>query len=283
MTKKTKILINFILITFGAMIAALGLELFLVPNSIIDGGIVGISIMLAYGLKIPMGIILFLLNLPFMYIGYKQQGKMFAFYTAYGVAVLSIATVLLHHVTIATEDMLLAAVFGGLIVGIGIGLAIRAGGALDGAEIVAIVVSKNIPFSVGELIMFVNIFIMGSAGFVFGWRQAMYSLIAYFIAFKVIDVVVEGLEESKSMMVISEKPYQIGDAIRERLGREVTYLNGQGGYTQQDKKVVFCVMTRLEEAKMKELLNDIDENAFVSISPVTEVHGGSRSLAKSKI
>jgi len=272
--KVTKIVINILLITFGAIIAALGLELFLVPNEIIDGGIVGVSIMSSHILGVPMGIFLFIFNLPFLYFGYKQFGKKFAVYSTYGIVILSVCTVLLHHKSVATDDMLLAAIFGGIIVGIGVGLVIRAGSALDGTEIVAIVVSKNLPFSVGELIMFLNVFILGSAGFVFGWKQAMYSLIAYFIAFKTIDVVVAGLDEWKAVLIVSDHSPEIADAIIEQLGRGVTYLNGEGAYTQNDQKIIYCIITRLEEARMKEFIHDIDRKAFITIIPVGEVHGG---------
>ncbi|RBN36671.1 hypothetical protein DMN50_34355, partial [Priestia megaterium] len=125
----------------------------------------------------------------------------------------------------------------------------------------AILFNKRTPFSVGETIMFFNLFILGSAGFVFGWDRAMYSLMAYFIAFKTIDIVIQGLDESKSAWIISEQYEQIGEAILARLGRGVTYLNGEGAYTGDDKKVIFCVITRLEEAKLKAIIDEIDPSA----------------------
>jgi uncharacterized membrane-anchored protein YitT (DUF2179 family) len=202
------------------------------------------------------------LNIPFFYIGYKQIGKTFALSTLLGIAVLSATTLLLHDVPVFTEDLLLATVFGGIVLGIGVGMVIRYGGSLDGTEILAILVNKKLPFSVGEIIMFFNIFIFGTAGFVFGWNRAMYSILAYFIAFKTIDVVIRGLDESKSAWIISENHQVIGEAILARLGRGVTYLNGEGAYTGDDKKVIFCVITRLEEAKLKAIVEEIDPNAF---------------------
>lgn len=143
----------------------------------------------------------------------------------FGIIILSIATSLLHPVPGLTEDVLLATVFGGIILGVGVGLVIRNGGSLDGTEIMAILFNRRLPFSVGEIIMFFNIFILGAAGFVFGWDRAMYSLMAYFIAFKTIDVVILGLDESKSAWIISERHKEIGEVILARLGRGVTYLN----------------------------------------------------------
>ena len=173
-----------------------------------------------------------------------------------------------------TEDVLLATVFGGIILGVGVGLVIRNGGSLDGTEIMAILFNRRMPFSVGEIIMFFNIFILGTAGFVFGWDRAMYSLMAYFIAFKTIDVVILGLDESKSAWIISEQHKEIGDAILARLGRGVTYLNGEGAYTGDDKKVIFVVITRLEESKLKSIVEDIDPSAFFAVANISEVRGG---------
>jgi len=241
-------------ITLGAFIVAVGLEIFLVPNRIIDGGITGISIMLEHLAGIELGYYLFFLNLPFFIFGYKTIGRTFAFSTLFGIAVLSASTFLMHDMESLTHEPLLAAIFGGILLGIGVGLVIRFGGSLDGTEIVAVVFNRRTPFSVGEIVMFLNIFILGSAGFVFNWDNAMLFLIAYFIAFKVIDLVVEGLDESKSVWIISDKAQEIGDAIISRLGRGVTYLQGAGGYTGDAKRIIFCVINRLEEAKMKSIV-----------------------------
>jgi uncharacterized membrane-anchored protein YitT (DUF2179 family) len=271
---KKKLFLRGVIITLGAILMAVGLEIFLVPNHVIDGGITGISIMLSHLTGWSLGLFLFLLNLPFLMIGYKQIGKTFAFSTLYGIIVLSISTTLLHPVPPFTEDLLLATVFGGLFIGVGIGMVIRSGGSLDGTEILAILTNNKIPFSVGEIIMFFNIFILAAAGFVFTWDRAMYSLIAYFIAFKAIDVTITGLEESKSAWIISENHREIGDAILNRLGRGVTYLKGEGAYTGDTKGVVFCVITRLEEAKLKDIVDEFDTSAFLAIADIAEVKGG---------
>ncbi len=269
-----KLLRRAVFITLGASFVAIGLEMFLVPNRIIDGGVVGISIILSFLAKIPLGLFLFLLNLPFLFLGYKQIGKTFALSTLYGVTVMSVGTALLHDIEPITIDPLLAAVFGGIILGIGVGLVIRSGGSLDGTEIIAILANKKVPFSVGEVVMFFNLFILGSAGFVFGWDRAMYSLIAYYIAFKMIDITIEGFDESKAVWIISESYRDIGDALLSRLGRGVTYLHGEGGFTGGRKNVIFCVITRLEEAKLKSIVEELDPTAFLAIGNIHDVRGG---------
>ncbi len=262
------------MITFGALLVAVGLEIFLVPNNIIDGGVVGLSIISAHLSGLPIGLFLVLLNLPFLWIGYQQIGKTFALSTLFGVVVMSIFVSFLHPVPVLTSDLLLASVFGGVILGLGVGIIIRSGGSLDGTEIVAIVVGRRLPFSVGEIVMFFNVFILGSAGFVFGWDKAMYSLIAYFVAFKAIDIAIEGLDESKSAIIITTQAAAIRDAILHRLGRGVTEIPAKGGYSQEAKSMLYCVITRLEVAKLKSIVIDKDESAFVVVENVHDVLGG---------
>ncbi|MEX1030896.1 MAG: YitT family protein [Paenibacillaceae bacterium] len=271
---KTNLVKKAIFIFIGASLMSVGLEIFLIPNKVIDGGIVGVSIITSYLSGVPLGLFLIILNLPFLFLGYKQIGKTFAFSTLYAVIIMAIGTYLLHPVSPFTDDLLLATVFGGITLGIGVGIVIRFGGSLDGTEIVAILLNKKTPFSVGEVVMFFNIFILGSAGFVFGWDRAMYSLIAYFIAFKMIDIVIEGLDDSKSVWIISEKSQEIGDALVSRLGRGVTYLHGEGGFTGGQKRVIFCVITRLEEAKLKSIVEELDTAAFLAIGNIHDVKGG---------
>jgi uncharacterized membrane-anchored protein YitT (DUF2179 family) len=261
-------------ILLGAILVGVGLELFMVPNQVIDGGIVGISIILSHLTGLELGIFLFVLNIPFFILGYKQIGKTFALSTLLGVATMSIATSFFHSIPKVTENPLLASVFGGIILGIGVGLVIRYGGSLDGTEVMAILFTKKLPFSVGQIVMFFNVFILGSAGFVFDWDRAMYSLIAYFIAFKVIDITIEGFDETKSVWIISDQYLKIGEALLYRLGRGVTYLNGEGAYTGSARKVIFCVVTRLEEAKLKSIVSEIDPDAFLAIGNIHDVHGG---------
>jgi len=265
---------RYVFMFIGSILAAVGLEVFLVPNQIIDGGVIGISIMASHLTGWPLGLFIFILNFPFIYLGYMQIGKNFAISTLFALTSLSIWVSVLLPIPGFTNDVFLAAIFGGIILGIGVGLIIRYGGSLDGTEIVAIILDKRTGFSVGEIIMFFNIFIIGSAGLVFSWDKAMYSLIAYFVAYKLIDITIEGLDESKGVMIVSDHPHEIAEVLMARLGRGVTILHGQGAYTGEAKQVLYSVITRLEIAKLKIIIQEIDENAFVTINEVHDVMGG---------
>jgi uncharacterized membrane-anchored protein YitT (DUF2179 family) len=261
-------------IIVGAVLVGVGLELFLIPNQIIDGGVVGIAIMASHLTRLPVSLYLVVLNLPFLWLGYKQIGKTFALTTLGSVVLMSSFVSGFSRFHVLTEDPLLAALFGGAILGMGVGIIIRNGGSLDGTEIVAIMLTRKWPFSVGEIVMGFNVFILGSAAFVFGWDRAMYSLLAYFVAFKTIDIAMEGLEQSKSATIVTDRPEELRDALGDRLGRGVTELEGKGGYSGVPKGVLFCVITRLELAKLKAIVLEVDPEAFVSIEDVHEVLGG---------
>lgn len=264
---------KYLALTIGAVLFATGLEVFLVPNQIIDGGIAGISILISEMTGVKLGILLLTLNLPFLFIGYKQIGRTFVVSTLYAIIVGSVATTLMHHLDPLTREPLLAAIFGGMILGVGVGIVIRAGGSLDGTEIVAIMLNKKLPFSVGEIVMFFNIFILSSAGLVFQWDSAMYSIIAYVIAFKAIDMTMTGLEEMRSVTVISDKEQEIAKAIHTRLGRGVTYFPAKGAFSNEERMTLYCIISRLEESKMKTIIHEIDPNAFFVIEHVSEVYG----------
>ncbi|WP_214711599.1 MULTISPECIES: YitT family protein [unclassified Exiguobacterium] len=272
--KPTELLAKGLLLLLGAFIFAVGLEAFLVPNQIIDGGIVGVSIITSYMTDTKLAIWLVLFNIPFIFFGYRQIGKTFAVVTLLAITLMSGFTILLHSVEPFTDDLLLSTVFGGFLLGAGVGLVIRAGGSLDGTEILAVSFTDRLPFSVGEIVMFFNIFILGMAGFIFSWDRAMYSLLTYFIAFKTIDIVLEGIDQSKAAWIITTSPDDVGQAIMDRLGRGVTYLHGEGAYTGDGKKVVFTVISRLEETKLKDILDDYDEKAFLAIGNIHDVRGG---------
>jgi len=271
---KTDYLLKFVFITIGAVAMAVALEEFLVPNDIIDGGITGISIILSKLTHLPLGIFLFFINLPFLILGFKQIGKTFTISTLYGIAVMSVSTSLLHHVPPFTSEKLLALAFGGVLLGAGVGIVLRFGGSLDGTEIVAIILSKKLRASVGQIIMIINVFIFAAAGFVFGWDSAMYSVFAYYLATKLMDVVVEGLNESKSVTIISREHEEISDAIVHRLGRSTTLLYAKGGYSKDDTQMIYCIVTRLEVAKLRSIVHEIDRKAFIAIQSVSEVLGG---------
>ncbi|MDD3150724.1 MAG: YitT family protein [Candidatus Gastranaerophilales bacterium] len=263
-----------IALTIGVVLTAIALEEFLVPNNIIDGGIVGISIISSYLSNISLGFFLFTLNIPFLIFAYQRLGQNFIISSAYSVTLLSILVHFFHNLPNATEDLLLACIFGGIILGAGVGLILRNNGSLDGTEMIAIQLAKKVPFSVGEIIMFFNVFILSSAGFVFGWDRAMYSLIAYFITYKTIDVVIAGIDESKSITIISDNPDMIADVILHELGRGVTFIEGKGAYTGNYKKIIYCIITRLELTRLKQVVFEHDPKAFIAIENVHEVEGG---------
>lgn len=273
--RKTSFYIKkYLMIFVGAVIAAFGLEEFLIPNNVIDGGIVGISIMLETITGMSLGVFLILLNIPFLFMGYKQIGKNFAIATLVAICFLSVWSEIFEPLQKVTDDPFLAAIFGGIIDGLGVGLIIRAGGSLDGTEIVAIIMDKKSVFSVGEVVMFINLFILSSAGLLYGWDKAMYSLVAYFVISKMIDVVIKGLDESYAVMIVTNAHEDITSALNDRLGRGVTLLHGAGGYTGESKEVLYCVVTRLEVDKLKEIVLDKDESAFVTINAVHDIVGG---------
>lgn len=265
-------IIRLIFLTLGSFIAGFSLQGFLVPNNMIDGGIVGVSIMFSYITKLNLGLFIFCLNIPFIFLALQKLGKLFVVQTLYAITMLAISVNFFHN-THVTDDLLLATVFGGLVLGIGVGLVLRSNAALDGIEILSIRLAKKIGYTIGEIIMFFNVFVYIAAGFLYGWDRAMYSILTYFITYKVIDIVLEGFSESKSVTIISDKSDQIGAAIIKKLDVGVTYLLGKGGYTGMDKKIIYCVISRLEMAKLKELVTTIDNSAFLAVEDVHELEG----------
>ena len=264
---------NVIFLTVGAMITAFALESFLVPNNIIDGGVIGISMIVSHITKWNLGLLILILNTPFIIMAFKKMGGKFVVQTAFANIILAVFLNIFHHYKV-THDLLLATVFGGIILGLGVGIILKHEGSLDGTEMLSLVVSKKLGVSVGEFIMGINVFIYLAAGKVFSWESAMYSIMTYFIASKVIDTVMEGFNSSKSVRIISDNASAIGEQLIERLDISVTYLQGIGGYTGQDKDLIYCVISRLELPKMIDIIKEIDPKAFVSVVDVHEVYGG---------
>ncbi|MCU5436534.1 YitT family protein [Bacillus mobilis] len=264
-----------ILIIIGALITAYGLEAVLIPNNVSDGGVTGISIVSSQLFGLPLGILIGLINIPFVWLGYKQIGRGFAMYSVIGIVSLAIGTVVMHNVpTIIEGDTLLVTVVGGVIIGFGMGLALRNGGALDGIDMLAVLLSRRLPFGTSDLILFLNMFVFIFVSTVFGLQGGILSAIAYFIASKVIHIIEVGLSGSKTFKIVTKEPKLMIDAIWERLGRSAIYSEIYGGSSKDAYKEVSCVISRLEENKMKELIHEIDENAFVTVYDVAEVKGG---------
>ena len=264
--------LSFLLITLGATLAAIALEIFLVHNNIIDGGIIGISIMISYITKVKLSILTFVLNIPFLILGYKQLGKSFLIKAAYAMLVFSILLEQFKPVPELTNDILLATVFGGLLLGIGVGFVIKFGACLDGTEVVAILINKKTSFSVGQVVMFLNFFIYSTSGLLFGWDRALYSILTYFITFKIIDMVSEGFEQAKAAMIITNHGEEIANSIYKHLGRTVTMLEGEGLISGK-KVVLYAVVTRIEIPELKRIVAADDYSAFVTITDVNEIVG----------
>lgn len=264
--------ITFVMLIIGGLIAAAALECFLIPNTILDGGITGISIIIYKLFKIPLWILVVVLNIPFMYIGYRNLGNRFLLRTI--VSMLSFALFLSFFEIVQpfTEEILLATIFGGALLGLGVGIIIHFGGCVDGTESVAIVISKKTSLSVGQVVLFFNLIIFGIAGFIFGFDRAMYSLLTYVITFKVIDFVSEGLEQAKAAMIITSKGTDLSKEIYKKLGRTTTTIKGKG-LISGEKEVLYCVLTRIEIFELRHLVEEMDESAFVTITDVSDIIG----------
>ncbi|GIN74579.1 membrane protein [Bacillus sp. J14TS2] len=274
-TTRLKKVLRGIAVMIGAFITAYGLESILIPNNVSDGGVTGLSIVGSQLIGLPLGLLIAILNLPFIFLGYKQIGRSFAIYSVIGIASLAISTSLMHHIpTIIQGDTLLVTVIGGIIIGFGMGLALRNGGALDGIDMLAVLLARKLPFGTSDLILFLNLFVFIIVSTVFGLKGAFMSGIAYFIASKVIHTVEEGLSGSKTFKIITTQPELMVETIRDRLGRSATYNVVEGGYTNEQFKEITCIINRLEDSKMKEIIYEIDKHAFVTVYDVAEVKGG---------
>jgi len=261
------------LITFGAIVTGFALGSFLSPNDIIDGGVIGVSMILSNLYNLNLGLLIIAINLPFILMAWRKMGTKFVLLTGYANIILALSTNYFHGIHV-TNDLLLATVFGGIILGVGVGAILKNEASLDGTEMVSLIISRKFGFSVGEFILFINVFIYAIAGLVFGWESAMYSVLTYFLCSKVIDSMMEGFNSSKSVRIISDKSAKIGEELIEKLDISVTYLEGIGGYSGLNKDLIYCVISRIELPKMLDIVKEIDPKAFVSVVDVHEVYGG---------
>ncbi|MED4126971.1 YitT family protein [Shouchella miscanthi] len=267
--------LRWLFVLIGAIFAAVAIELFLLPNNIIDGGIIGISLILNQLSSINFGLLVFIINLPFLYIGYKHLGKGFFIYSLLGIVGLAVTEAILHqfHFAPITDTPLLATIFGGLLLGIGVGIVIRNGGAMDGTEILSLIITKRLPFTVGECVLVFNLFVFAWAAFVFGIENAMYSVLTYYVAAKAIDTVVEGLDATKAVMIVSSHYEELTTIITKRLGKGVTRLKAQGGYEGDKKDVLYVVVKRMEIIQLKKAIYAVDKHAFFTIIDAHESRG----------
>ncbi|HXC93489.1 MAG TPA: YitT family protein [Geobacteraceae bacterium] len=266
--------ISFLLIVSGILSAGMGIKGFLLSSHFIDGGVTGISMLLGNVLGYPLAILVPLINIPFIALGYHQIGSKFALKSILAIAGLAVCLAFVDYPDV-TPDKLLTAVFGGFFIGAGIGLAIRGGAVLDGTEIAALLISKSSNLlKVGDVILILNIVIFSAAAFFLGIDPALYSVLTYFAASKTIDFLLHGIEEYNAIIIMSEKSDEIREAIVRVLSRGVTIYNGRGGKTGKPMHILYCVVTRLEIGRVRNVVNEIDEAAFIVIHPLADAVGG---------
>ena len=272
-----RLLKDVILISVGIFSAAFGLESFLVPSTFIDGGVTGISLLITEISAKPLYLFLLLINLPFVFLGYKIISKQFAIKTAIAICGLSLVVATIHFPEI-THDKLLVAVFGGFFIGAGIGLSVRGGAVLDGTEVLAIFLSRKFGTTIGEIIIVINVIIFSTAAYVLSIESALYSLITYLAASKTLDFIIEGIEEYTGVTIVSVDSEEIRQMIINEMGRGVTVYKGKRGYGKRgeigDVDIVYTVITRLELNKLNTEIQKIDPYAFVVMNIVKDTKGG---------
>ncbi|MBP7269010.1 MAG: YitT family protein [Bacteroidia bacterium] len=269
---------SFVLIALGALSAFVGLKGFLLPNHLIDGGATGISILTAYGTPIPLPLLILVINIPFIFMGWRQVGLGFAFRASGGIILLSILLSLLTLPTF-TSDRLLIAVFGGFFLGAGIGLSIRGGGVIDGTEVLALYISRKTGLTIGDFILVINILIFLTAAWLINLESAMYSILTYLIASRTVDFLVHGLEEYTGVTIVSDRSEEIRKALIYQVGHGVTILKGKSGYGNRGDRnheidVIFTVVTRLEIHRLKGLVERLDPKAFLVTHSINDSRGG---------
>ncbi|MGE5480592.1 MAG: YitT family protein [Chloroflexota bacterium] len=276
--KNIKLSLDSLYIALGVVAEAIGLKAFLLPNYFIEGGVTGVSILASFSTGFKVSILLTALNLPFIILGWKQISMMFGIKSLCAILALAVS---IHFIDLPTltADKLLVSIFGGFFIGAGTGLAIRGGGALDGTEVLAIYLSSKTPFSIGGIIMAINIAIFSVAALVLGVESALYSILVYLISTKTTDFVVQGIEEYVGMMIISSKSEEIRRVITHKLSRGATILKAKRGldaYSPEGSKIdiIFIVLTRLETSKVKNEVIGVDQNAFIIEQPISYVRGG---------
>lgn len=264
-------------IGIGVVMASIGLKGFLLPNGFFDGGAMGVSLLLQTLTPLDLSILILLVNLPFIYLGYRQLSLWFAIKSTLAILVLAF---LVHYITlpIITADKLLIAVFGGIFLGSGIGFAIRGGAVIDGTEVLAISVSRKSSLTVGDFITVFNVGLFAVAAIMVNLETAMYSMLTYFSASRMVDFLINGVEEYIGVMIISNQSDEIKTKITYDLGRGVTAFKADGGFGEKaknpDRNVLFCVVTRLEVTGVLTEIEKIDPSAFVIQYPIKDTKGG---------
>lgn len=265
-------IMHYVMITLGIVIYSIALEMFLIPNSVLDGGLTGIALMINYQTGILLGILTFVLNFPFVILGWRMLGMRFALSYLYAMLLLLVCTSVLHDVEPVTDNELLSIVFGGILLGAGVGLVIKGGACLDGTELLAMLLNKRLPISVGQVILVINLLIFSVSAFMFSIDRALLSLLTYIIASKLIDQVETGFNEAKQTIIICNDGATIATEIYERLGRTMTILDAHGLLSGK-KDMMYCVITRLELMELRRIVDKYDGSAFITVSDISEIIG----------
>lgn len=262
-------------IVIGNLFCSIAFNVFFIPNRMLSGGVGGLGIIAQYLTGIPTGISVFLLNVPIFLIGAKMVDREFAIFGFISMFVYSSILTLTAELGsyFVVDDVLLASVFGGVFNGIGMGLMFRHRTNQGGFDIIAAILKRKYNVNIGSGLMMANTIIITLSSLLFGYKSAMYTLIAMYIAYSVLDKVQTGFNVKKNVVIVSEKPDEVADVILEKVHRGVTFLQGTGGYTQKNKKVIYCIVTSRETAKLKEAVEKIDPNAFFIVNDVVEVKG----------
>ena len=265
---------NAALIVVGILSAGLGLHGFLLPSNLIDGGVTGISMLLAKVSGWPLSALIPLVNLPFIAIGYRHLGGPFALRSAIAIAGLATALVVVHF-PVVTNDRVLDAVFGGFFLGAGIGLAVRGSSVLDGTEIAALLISRHSAMvKVGDVILAFNVVLFIVAMAVLGVEAALYSILTYIAAARTLDFIIHGIEEYVAVTIMSDESDFVRRRITGELGRGITVYRARGGHSGDEREILYCVVTRLEIGRIKTIIREVDDRAFVVVHPLADVQGG---------
>lgn len=271
---KLKLAGELIGITVGCLVTALGLVLFLIPNKIAAGGVSGFSIVIFHVIGFPVGLTMLALNIPLFIAGVKEMGLQFGVKGLYGTILISLIIDFLEpRTTSVTQDPLLASLFGGVLAGLGLGIVFRSKGTTGGTDLAAQLLHRRLKISIGQGLLTIDFIVIALAGIVFNIELALYALLALFATSKMIDLVQEGVGYAKAVFIISNKSEPISLAVMEKLDRGGTILKGQGIYTGKDRNMLMSVVSRTELAKLKELVHEIDPQAFVIVSNVHEALG----------
>ena len=274
-----QIIFSYFWIAIGAFLAALSIRIFLLPNDLIDGGIIGLAMILTRLTKnVLFPFYFLLLTLPFIYLSYKFIRRTFFVQMIVAVIFFAIFLSVLNPVSSLEINHLEVIVIGGAILGIGVGLIIRHGGCLDGTEILAIIINRKKGFTVGQVVLFINFFIFAAYGWIFqDWHLAFSSLLMYVVAFKMMDIVIVGLDELKSVIIISDQSKELKSLIMNEMGLGLTVMYGRGGYSGNDQELLFVIVERLDLANLKDIVLSKDPTAFMAIEDLHEVVYGQQT------